>query len=76
MRIVEKAFAYVTTQGRLLVFERVSSEAGIQVPAGTIRLGEDPAAAAAREAKEDRFWDRIRASVSQYLAHRHFPVRR
>ncbi|HYQ28519.1 MAG TPA: NUDIX domain-containing protein [Polyangiaceae bacterium] len=53
MRVVEKAFAYITNQGRLLVFEHVASDAGVQVPAGTIRLGEDPETAAVREANEE-----------------------
>jgi len=49
-----KALAYITCGVRLLVFEHVDfPEAGIQVPAGTIEPGEEPAAAALREAFEE-----------------------
>ena len=54
-----KAFAYVThlhpVHGhRLLVFSHPNApEAGIQVPAGTIRPDESPEAAALREAQEE-----------------------
>lgn len=51
---VDKAFAYITRDRRLLVFEHVDHpEAGLQVPAGTVRPGESPADAAAREAREE-----------------------
>lgn len=51
---IAKAFAYITYQGRVLVFTHPDfPEAGLQVPAGTLELGEDPAAAAAREAREE-----------------------
>lgn len=51
---VEKALAYVTHGERLLVFRHVlAPEAGIQVPAGTLRDGEDPAEGALREAQEE-----------------------
>lgn len=54
MTTVDKALAYVTWSGRLLVFEHVDHpEAGVQVPAGTVRPGERPADAAAREAREE-----------------------
>jgi 8-oxo-dGTP pyrophosphatase MutT (NUDIX family) len=47
-------FAYVTHRGRLLVFTHPRSpEAGVQVPAGTVGDGEDPEAAALREAWEE-----------------------
>jgi 8-oxo-dGTP diphosphatase len=49
-----RAYAYITNQSRLLVFTHPESpEAGIQVPAGTVKAGEDPAAAALREAREE-----------------------
>lgn len=52
--IKRKAFAYITHGERLLVFRHVEvPEAGIQVPAGTMRDGEDPAAAVLREAWEE-----------------------
>lgn len=54
MRVVRKAFAYVTSGSRLLLFTRpLSPEAGIQVPAGSMRPGERPADAALREAIEE-----------------------
>ncbi|HET7036836.1 MAG TPA: NUDIX domain-containing protein [Thermomicrobiaceae bacterium] len=52
--VKHKAFAYITNAGRLLVFRQpLSAEAGIQVPAGTIRAGEAPEAAVMREAFEE-----------------------
>lgn len=53
-----KAFAYVTHRDaegeRLLIFSHPEApEAGLQVPAGTIEEGEDPAAGALREAREE-----------------------
>lgn len=49
-----KAFAYITNRHRLLVFTHPDApEAGIQVPAGTLRDGEDPIAGAVREAEEE-----------------------
>lgn len=50
----QKAFAYITHRGQLLVFRHVDvPEAGIQVPAGTIKPGEAPELAALREAQEE-----------------------
>lgn len=50
----EKVVAYITSGARLLVFAHVDSpEAGVQVPAGTIEAGEDPAEAVVREACEE-----------------------
>ncbi|MFW6641502.1 NUDIX hydrolase [Nocardiopsis algeriensis] len=52
----DKAVCYVVRDGRLLVFRHVGfswEEVGIQVPAGTVRPGEEPAAAALREAAEE-----------------------
>lgn len=52
--VIEKAFAYITYQGRLLLFRHVDfPAAGIQVPAGTIKPSEAPDAAALREAREE-----------------------
>lgn len=51
---VRKAFAYITSGTRLLVFTHPDHpEAGIQVPAGTMEQGEDPGDAALREATEE-----------------------
>ena len=52
----EKVLCYVVSQGRLLVFRHVDysyEEVGLQVPAGSIRKGETPEAAALREAREE-----------------------
>jgi 8-oxo-dGTP pyrophosphatase MutT (NUDIX family) len=51
---VRKALAYITHRDRLLVFSHPHHpEAGIQVPAGTMKDGEHPAAAVMREAFEE-----------------------
>lgn len=64
--VFEKVVAYVTNRGRLLVFRHTQHpEAGIQVPAGSLRPGEDPAAAALREAQEETGLRRLR--VAAYL---------
>ncbi|WP_440068781.1 NUDIX hydrolase [Streptosporangium sp. OZ121] len=52
----EKVLCYVVRDGRLLVFRHVDEsyeEVGIQVPAGTVKPGETPEAAALREAREE-----------------------
>ncbi|MFD8882222.1 NUDIX domain-containing protein [Streptomyces erythrochromogenes] len=52
----EKVLVYVVRDGRLLVFRHTDysyEEVGIQVPAGSIRPGETPEAAALREAREE-----------------------
>jgi 8-oxo-dGTP pyrophosphatase MutT (NUDIX family) len=51
-----KVVCYVVVGGRLLVFRHVDyspEEVGIQVPAGTVDPGEDPADAAVRECWEE-----------------------
>jgi 8-oxo-dGTP pyrophosphatase MutT (NUDIX family) len=51
---VRKVICYVMRDGKLLVFRhRDHPQAGIQVPAGTVRHGEEPASAAARETEEE-----------------------
>ncbi len=51
---VKKVVAYATSSDRLLVFEhRDSPEAGLQVPAGTIKDGEPPEEAVLREFFEE-----------------------
>ena len=51
---VDKAVAYITCDGKLLVFDHPGiPETGTQVPAGTIAPGEPPAEAAMREAFEE-----------------------
>lgn len=52
--MVEKAFAYITRDDALLLFRHPDvPEAGIQVPAGTIRSDETPESAVMREAQEE-----------------------
>jgi 8-oxo-dGTP pyrophosphatase MutT (NUDIX family) len=52
--IHRKVFAYITHAERLLVFRHLDfPEAGIQVPAGTVKEGEDLAEAVMREAQEE-----------------------
>jgi len=49
-----KVLAYITHDGRLLVFRHPDHpDAGIQVPGGTVAAGEDPAVAVLREAMEE-----------------------
>ncbi|MEV0623005.1 NUDIX domain-containing protein [Nonomuraea sp. NPDC050404] len=54
--ISDKVLCYIVRDERLLVFRHVDysyEEVGIQVPAGTVKQGEDPASAALREAREE-----------------------
>jgi 8-oxo-dGTP diphosphatase len=52
--IVSKVFAYISNRNRLLVFRHTDfPEAGIQVPAGTVKLNEELATAVLREAEEE-----------------------
>ncbi|MEQ4719076.1 NUDIX domain-containing protein [Nonomuraea sp. B19D2] len=54
--IIEKVLCYIVRDDRLLVFRHVDyswEEVGVQVPAGTVRAGEDPQDAALREAREE-----------------------
>lgn len=54
MIIRRKAFAYITHQNRLLVFEHADyPDAGIQVPAGSIEPDETPEQGVMREAFEE-----------------------
>lgn len=51
---VAKVLCYVVRDGQLLVFRhRDYPEAGVQVPAGTLHEGEDPAVGALRETEEE-----------------------
>jgi 8-oxo-dGTP diphosphatase len=53
-QIKYKVFAYITNRHRLLVFSHpIFPEAGIQVPAGTIKVNERPEEAVLREAFEE-----------------------
>lgn len=54
--VVDKAVIYCVRRGRLLVMSHpdfAQEEVGIQAPAGTIRIGETPEAAAVRELEEE-----------------------
>ena len=52
--VISKVLAYITNQNRLLVFRHTDfPEAGIQVPAGTVKPNEDLAVAVLREAREE-----------------------
>jgi len=54
IHVQRKAFAYITSGTRLLVFTHPNHpEAGIQVPAGTVEPGETPEEAVMREAAEE-----------------------
>jgi 8-oxo-dGTP pyrophosphatase MutT (NUDIX family) len=52
--VTDKVVAYITRGDKLLVFSHpLYPEAGIQVPAGTIKKGESPDKAVIREAREE-----------------------
>jgi 8-oxo-dGTP diphosphatase len=73
LKVADKAFAYVTSQERLLVFVHVDfPDAGVQVPAGTVLPSEAPGAAAVREAYEetglDQFWEVDFLGMSEFDA--------
>jgi len=81
-RTRRKAFAYITSGTtrltasgmRLLVFSHPSSpDAGIQVPAGTMKDGESPEAAVLREAREETGIDRL--TIVGLLGRQRFDVR-
>lgn len=74
LAIRHKAFAYITSGPRLLLFTHPQSpEAGIQVPAGTMKPGENPAGAALREAMEETGLTALR--VNRWLGRRLFDAR-
>jgi|SRR5688572_591847 8-oxo-dGTP pyrophosphatase MutT (NUDIX family) len=54
MRIVRKAVAYITRDGRVLFFRaREAPTAGAELPGGTLMTGEEPVAGLLREAREE-----------------------
>lgn len=54
MRYRDRVYAYITYRQQLLVFDHVDfSEAGVQVPGGTVKPGEPPTVAVLREAVEE-----------------------
>lgn len=69
----EKVIAYITHSDRLLVFSHPHhSEAGIQVPAGTIEMGESPQEAVLREAQEET--GLIGLEIQSYLGMREIGI--
>ena len=53
-RTIHKVFAYITHRNRLLIFRHTDfPEAGIQVPAGTVKADEELEVAVLREAFEE-----------------------
>lgn len=54
MRIVRKAVAYITRNGRVLFFRAKEAPLlGAELPGGTLIVGEEPVAAVLREAREE-----------------------
>ena len=54
MKRRQRTYAYITNQGRLLLFRQPAfPEAGIQVPAGTVQPQEDVSSAVLRESEEE-----------------------
>ena len=54
MKRRQRAYAYITNRGSLLVFRQPAyPEAGIQITAGTVQQGEDVKSAVLREAEEE-----------------------
>ncbi len=74
--IVDKVVAYVLRNNKrdLVVFEHDKewSEAGIQVPAGTVDAGEDPKVAVLREVSEEVGLSNVKVieKIDQYLMYR------
>ncbi|HEX9921823.1 MAG TPA: NUDIX domain-containing protein [Anaerolineae bacterium] len=72
-RLIDKVFAYITYTDRLLVFSHPDSpEAGIQVPAGTVKQGEPPEEAVMREAIEETGLQTL--TLAAYLGQVDHPV--
>ena len=62
----QKVFAYITQNNHLLVFRQPDfPEAGIQVPAGTLRPDETPEIGVLREAQEETRLNQL--SIQQFL---------
>ena len=72
MRVVTKVVAYITKDDHLLVFRHVASEAGIQIPAGTLEPGESPNDGVIREAQEETGLDNLR--VRRFLGSRDYDM--
>ena len=72
--IVSKVAAYITCEGHFLVFTQPAApEAGVQIPSGTVKDGEDLSAAVLREAAEESGLNEL--SVRAYLGERVYDMR-
>lgn len=72
----QKVIAYIVKDGRIVVVRHADlewDEAGLQVPAGTVRLGELPEQAVIREAREETGLDGLH--VVQYLGTGEYDMR-
>ena len=72
LRVVEKVVAYITRDKYLLVFRHVDSDAGIQVPAGTLEPGESPDDGVIREAQEETGLDSL--EIRRFLGTRDYDM--
>ena len=72
LRIIEKVVAYITRDDHLLVFRHIDSDAGIQVPAGTLEPGESPDDGVIREAREETGLDSL--SIRRFLGSRNYDM--
>jgi 8-oxo-dGTP pyrophosphatase MutT (NUDIX family) len=72
--IVNKVAAYITCEGHLLVFTQPAApEAGVQIPSGTVKDGEDLEMAVLREAMEESGLKAL--TVRAYLGERTYDMR-
>ncbi|HET7736890.1 MAG TPA: NUDIX domain-containing protein [Nocardioidaceae bacterium] len=63
LEAMQKVVCYIVRDDELLVFKHLGQpwdESGLQVPAGTGKVGESPEAAAMREAREETGLDQLR----------------
>lgn len=72
MKVVEKVVAYITNDDHLLVFRHVDTDAGIQVPAGTLEPGEAPDDGVVREAREETGLDNL--AIRRFLGSRDYDM--
>jgi 8-oxo-dGTP diphosphatase len=73
--MMEKVYAYITHEDRLLVFRHTHyPEAGIQVPGGTVEGQESPQEAVLREAGEETGLDNLK--IFSYLGMHTFDLAR
>jgi 8-oxo-dGTP pyrophosphatase MutT (NUDIX family) len=71
--VVKKVVAYIVWEDKVLVFRhRDFPEAGLQVPAGTIRDGETPEEAVLREAQEETGLARL--SIVSFLGRQEYDI--